>query len=963
MEQELAEEGLPPALNLAFRLGIAGLLGERNAEVRLDLSHFRLDPSSDLGDRWRDGLLQRICCAFLLLVRKDGGWSDIDQALEYVQQLRQEQKRGEARYLEQQPEERQPWVAVELLALYHALRLISLVGSYLLGKEPGSQRLRLRLDRHHSEAVTLLLRCQLVPLAHLVDLLWLGCHALVQNALWTHAERLDPVTRAFIESLTSRARAQPVLELWPGQQQALERHLLDTYRRAIVVEMPTSGGKTLLAKFVMLQTRALQPEARIAYVVPTRALVNQITLDLRHDFQGLELPGGPLHIEQTVPAFELDPTEGRLLTDAIDVLVTTPEKLDLLIRARHPVVRDLALIIVDEAHNLGDGDRGLRLELLLGMIKRDFPRSRFLLLSPFVPNADELLRWLGNDRSPLPIVLDWKPGRKVTGLIYEESGRQAAQQRSLIFETVPSIHSTEIEPGQRITLGPLAQPRNSKEKLSAAAAAIFAERGSVLVLCRGPLTAVKRARQISRGRQPVASHELLDATCHYIAVEQGPDSPLIACLERGVAYHHSGLSPELRWLIEDLIRAQVVHVVCGTTTLAQGVHFPIATVVIETLKKGSEDLSFQDFGNIAGRAGRTLIDSIGIVALPVSTSQQKEDVRNFLRQEAQQVISQLIEVLARIDSLEAKFTIDFVRKHRLLSPLLQFIAHAVHLFNYQTVREELEDLIQSSLAYHQLRKKDEEALKKLFILSHRYLETLRTNRHLALADQTGFSTPSVNWLLAQRSEYPELTQPENWQPDHLFRDDPLPLFRRLQLIAQLPEIDLSNKRRKPLSLPQLAQTMTAWVNGQPLHVLARLAEQQPASEQASGELDTDFFSQLSLISWGMGALETIYLSGQEAPDRGEAPYVPAMLYFGVRRKEAVWLRMSGVPRPVAEGLAQLWKKEERGEPANFSQIRRWVNSLSEAQWQEALARTAPTGLTARDLRVIWGSLTGESRAR
>jgi hypothetical protein len=48
IEQELAEEGLSPVLNLAFHLGIAGLLGERNAEVRLDLSHFRLDPSSDL---------------------------------------------------------------------------------------------------------------------------------------------------------------------------------------------------------------------------------------------------------------------------------------------------------------------------------------------------------------------------------------------------------------------------------------------------------------------------------------------------------------------------------------------------------------------------------------------------------------------------------------------------------------------------------------------------------------------------------------------------------------------------------------------------------------------------------------------------------------------------------------------------------------------------------------------------
>jgi helicase len=100
----------------------------------------------------------------------------------------------------------------------------------------------------------------------------------------------------------------------------------------------------------------------------------------------------------SLPAFELDPTEGRLLRDAIDILtsLSPPQKSLIysseLVRARHPVVRDLALIIVDEAHNLGDGARGLRLELLLGMIKRDFPRSRFLLLSPFVPNADELLQ-------------------------------------------------------------------------------------------------------------------------------------------------------------------------------------------------------------------------------------------------------------------------------------------------------------------------------------------------------------------------------------------------------------------------------------------------------------------------------------------------------------------------------------------------------------------------------------------
>jgi len=254
--------------------------------------------------------------------------------------------------------------------------------------------------------------------------------------------------------------------------------------------MPTSAGKTLLAKFAIVQTKALNPNGNIAYVVPTRALVNQITFDLRADFRNL-----CISVEQAVPAYELDPTEKRLLESAPDVLVTTPEKLDLLIRSEHPVTRDIALVVADEAHNICEEGRGSRLELLLGTIKRDRPGSRFLLLSPFLPNSEELVSWLGESRALPPISVGWKPGRKLVGAV-DMVGR--GKKRKLIFETLPASDNTDIQPGIRIPIG-VAPSRISKTITNLTSSTVLAmlERGSILILCQGRGTAMTRARQIA----------------------------------------------------------------------------------------------------------------------------------------------------------------------------------------------------------------------------------------------------------------------------------------------------------------------------------------------------------------------------------------------------------------------------------------------------------------------------------
>jgi replicative superfamily II helicase len=118
---------------------------------------------------------------------------------------------------------------------------------------------------------------------------------------------------------------------------------------------------------------------------------------LRRDFTALNLK-----VEQLTAAIDVDKFEADLLTDAslevpFHVLVCTPEKLNLVIRNKR-TTRPLAMVVMDEAHNIEDRERGLRIELLLATIKLDEPQSNFLLLMPFVPNASDLAQWLAPDQ-------------------------------------------------------------------------------------------------------------------------------------------------------------------------------------------------------------------------------------------------------------------------------------------------------------------------------------------------------------------------------------------------------------------------------------------------------------------------------------------------------------------------------------------------------------------------------------
>ena len=386
--------------------------------------------------QWDRRLLYRLFDCWVRLFRKEG-WDDLDRIREIIAGLRNDQKIHEERRLRNGSDSEDRAIALRLAALYNWAKGTETLASYMLQGQPGAPFGT--LDKHFEAGIKAAAASG--DAQHEVVLRWLHATSriMVTNSLWWATRAVNSRTSDFVRSLTRREH-QAMFELLPPQRAALvEQGLLDQAKTAIVVDMPTSGGKTLLAQFRILQAlnQFQADEGWVVYVAPTRALSAQITRRLRTDFEPIGL-----RVEQLTAAVEVDAFEEQLLADRVqpfDILVATPEKLSLVIRNRK-VDRPLALVVMDEAHNLEAEGRGLRIELLLATVKRDCPRANFLLMMPYVEGSESVARWLAQDidagRAISLGTVPWKPNERIIGLYRAVADGSERGGWHLDFETL-----------------------------------------------------------------------------------------------------------------------------------------------------------------------------------------------------------------------------------------------------------------------------------------------------------------------------------------------------------------------------------------------------------------------------------------------------------------------------------------------------------------------------------------------
>jgi helicase len=275
-------------------------------------------------------------------------------------------------------------------------------------------------------------------------------------------------------------------------------------------------------------------------------------------------------------------------------------------------------------------------------------------------------------------------------------------------------------------------------------------------------------------------------------------------------------------------------------------------------------------------------------------------------------------------------------------------------------KAELEDLLRSSLVYHQAQAADPNIARQLITLTRRYLDEIggKQSGYLCLADGTGFSLQSVDYLYAQqRGEHQEFEHADFWSADALFGADLDSLTNKVGVLGRIPELTLGHRETGPFNPRVVAGVVRDWINGAAVDQIADrwFASAQPDSDERRRLAGHYLYSQLvGQVPWGMGAIRRLALRSEE--DLRSVGHVPSLVFYGVRTREAAALRMAGVPRIAAEGLGAQWREGEHGAPRSFDGLRSWLKDLSIDQWKDALPADSP--LDGAACRRVWSVLAG-----
>lgn len=982
----------PTLERLYFVLHLSALAycGDRWADLRRWYAENTqaLTPPSVVDVSWDQRLLFRLFHCWVRLFRKNG-WDDLDRIRETISGLRDDQKTMEAARLQNGSYALDRAMALRLVALYHWAKATETLAYFMLQGEPADPFVQ--IDQHFDKATSAATGSNDPQLE--IQLRWLHAAAriMVTNSLWWSTRTTGSKTGEFVRALTHR-RHRAMFELLPPQRAALlEQNLLDQAKTAIVVDLPTSGGKTLIAQFRILQALNQFDADRgwVAYVVPTRALAAQITRRLRQDFNPIDI-----RVEQLSGAIEVDTFEDRMLTEEeapFHILVATPEKLSLVIR-NSKINRPLALVVMDEAQNLENINRGLRIEFLLATIKRDCPKANFLLLMPYVESSETIARWLAQDINAGQAIslgtTPWKPNERIVGIYYAQSDTSETAGWHLAYETLTTSPKAMPLAGTHRVGGvkPIKVPKskvlikNEQRGLglqTAAMSAVMSARGTSIAIANSIPTVWSMADHVAQNLDvldPIPDEIRL--VQDFLRTEIGPSFPLIDMLSKGVGVHHAGLSDDARALMEWLAELGPCHlrVLCATSTITQGINFPVSSIFLQSRfvsdNRQTVEISPREFWNLAGRAGRVEHDSVGVVGL--AQGQDHDAIRQFVSRQTGALVSRLVTLL---DELEKHGSLTNLAEVLWQDQWEDFRCYIAHLWaekqSLDAVLAESEQLLRQTYGYTTLRNNATSRAKAdaLLAATRSYARRLAgmPPGTISLADSTGFSPEGVQTALGEMRNLEDKLTPTDWMPESLFGDagNMASLFGVMLKVPQLKG-QLEKIGGQGMDGRRISNIVRDWINGAGLGEIASTyfsREKDPDGTAALSDACRAIYRAIvNSGTWGMSALSRMSgfdFDSLSEDERKGIDALPAMIYHGVRSEHAVLMRMNSVPRSAAESLGLLYRELEGGNEAQFSvgKAREFLKELSAERWEQA--RPKDSNLSGSDYRHIWGVLSGE----
>ncbi len=457
--------------------------------------------------------------------------------------------------------------------------------------------------------------------------------------------------------------------------------------KSVIVSAPTGSGKTLIADYII--ERDLKKGLQVVYTAPIKALSNQKYKEFTTQYGEGKV--------------------GLLTGDAVrnsnaPVLIMTTEIYRNMVLADDPAIRDVSYVIFDEIHYINDVERGYVWE---ESIIFSPPHIRMLCLSATIPNADEFARWIAKIKGhevvvvqhterPVPLHVSFYDSELgLTSLAkfrdfseIPEYGHAMGRRRARPRYVRPPSHIDLIReikdklPCIFFTFSRTGCQQNAREL---AGKKWFEPQAAITTFLR------KKLEGAPAGINELQSTKLLRMVLPF-----------------GIGFHHAGLLPIMKEIVEELFGQGLIKVLYTTETFAVGINMPAKTVCIESLRKFDgitfRPMNSKEYFQMAGRAGRRGIDTEGFVFVMV-------DRREFDYAKIKKTVTTDTEPIKSQFRLSINTVLNLVKQHN--SKEIDEILGK----NFDAFQKHGKDLIQKKTENHYHFQKYCEKLTKLGYLS------------------------------------------------------------------------------------------------------------------------------------------------------------------------------------------------------------------------------------------------------
>ncbi len=453
-------------------------------------------------------------------------------------------------------------------------------------------------------------------------------------------------------------------DLYPPQESAFGTGVLDG--KNLVLAVPTSAGKTLVAEICMMKS-ILEGRGKALYLVPLRSLAREKYSDFKkYDSLGI----------QTAMSVGDYDSPGVRLKEA-DIVVLTTERADSLVRHKVDWLDEIGIIVVDEVHLVNDTKRGPTLEMVLAKLMKAITGVQVVALSATISNADDIAGWLDAEL----VKSTWRPVPLTEGVFLDDE------------ITFGSGETRQIR-------------RKRREDVADIICDILDEGGQSLVFVSSRRSTVAMAKKIASSVRPYirkeAQQNLAIIAKRIAGKTSAPEASktLGRLVTSGVAFHHAGLDNTERALIEDGFKQDLLKVIVATPTLAAGVNLPARRVVIRDYRRfeqgrGSYPIPILEYKQMAGRAGRPKYDKYG-EAILFARSEQEQDflVSRYILSDPEIITSKLAAPQAVRFHVLAAIATEMTRTRSEIDDLI-----GSTFFSYQFDKWEIDHHISSALTF------------------------------------------------------------------------------------------------------------------------------------------------------------------------------------------------------------------------------------------------------------------------